>query len=178
MKTVFVSGCYDILHAGHIQFFNDARKLGDQLIVCIPTDEVYAVYKGRHPALPLVHRLTVMEALRMVDRVVLGSDASNPALNFKEVFLGIRPNILAVTDDDQFEQLKRELCATTGAEYVKLPKTAPFRPISSSEIRRRIYEREENRTGSSPVSSASSAPAVLGEVAAQSRDAAWQHYTI
>lgn len=40
VKRVFVSGCYDILHAGHVQFFREARALGDHLTVCFASNEV------------------------------------------------------------------------------------------------------------------------------------------
>lgn len=41
-KKVFVSGCYDIMHAGHLQFFSEARALGDFLIVSFASDDVLA----------------------------------------------------------------------------------------------------------------------------------------
>jgi len=40
MKKVFISGCYDILHGGHIQFFKEARALGNHLTVCFASDQV------------------------------------------------------------------------------------------------------------------------------------------
>lgn len=135
--TVFVSGCYDILHAGHIEFFKQARALGDILIVCIPTDEVIYIHKKRRSALPFEHRKRVIEAIKYVDSVVIGAD-TEPGLNFKTEFLKIKPDILAVTEDDMFEEKKRNLCALTGTKYVKLPKTLDIEPISSTQIRSKI----------------------------------------
>lgn len=130
---VFVSGCYDILHGGHIEFLAMARSLGTSLVVCAPTDRVYRIHKGRSPVVPFEHRLAVLRALRMVDRVEIGDDP-DPGLNFKSVFLRLKPGILAVTDDDQFEHKKRALCDEVGASYVKLPKSLGFAKVSTSEI--------------------------------------------
>ena len=44
-RKVFVSGCYDILHTGHVQFFQDAKALGDHLTVCFASDEVLMLAK-------------------------------------------------------------------------------------------------------------------------------------
>ncbi len=70
----------------------------------------------------------------MVDEVVIG-EGTEPGLDFKEHFLRIRPDILAVTEDDQYAADKQALCAQVGAEYVRLPKTPPqFSPVSTSGI--------------------------------------------
>ena len=51
MKKVFVSGCYDIVHAGHIQFFEEARALGDYLIVSFASEPVLWHHKQRKPSI-------------------------------------------------------------------------------------------------------------------------------
>ncbi|PXA05455.1 cytidyltransferase [Coraliomargarita sinensis] len=138
MKKVFISGCYDILHGGHIQFFKEARALGDHLTVCFASDKVLWEHKKRRTSIPQDHKLALITALDIVDQVVIG-DCDELGLDFKEHFLTIKPDILAVTEDDQYEAQKRELCAHVGAEYVKLPKTPPqFTPVSTSSIVRNI----------------------------------------
>ncbi len=138
MIKVFVSGCYDILHAGHIEFFSQARALGDHLTVSFASSEVLMHHKQRRSSLPDEHKKALIEALSMVDSVVIGA-GTELGLDFKEDFLRLRPDILAVTDDDQYETIKRELCATVGAKYVRLPKTPPrFAPVSTSQVVRWI----------------------------------------
>ena len=85
MKTVFVSGCYDILHAGHVQFFNEAKALGDHLTVCFASDEILWKHKNRRSSLPQSHKQAVIQSLKMVDEVVIGA---NPelGLDFKDHF--------------------------------------------------------------------------------------------
>ena len=134
MIRVFVSGCYDIIHAGHVQFFREARALGDHLTVCFASNEVLWLHKQRRSSLPDDHKRAVLAALEMVDEVVLG-EGLEEGLDFRDHFLRLRPNILAVTEDDKYATLKRELCAQVGARYVVLPKTPPkFSPVSTTQI--------------------------------------------
>ena len=82
-----------------------------------------------------------MTALDMVDQVVIG-DCNELGLDFKEHFLKTQPDVLAMTEDDQYADAKRALCAQVGAEYVVLPKTPPqFTPVSTSSIVRKIRTR-------------------------------------
>lgn len=79
-----------------------------------------------------------MSALDVVDQVVIGT-CQELGLDFKDHFLSLKPDILAVTEDDQYGAIKRELCAQVGAEYIVLPKTPPqFTPVSTSSIVRGI----------------------------------------
>jgi cytidyltransferase-like protein len=134
MKKVFVSGCYDILHAGHVQFFNDAKALGDHLTVCFASDEVLWEHKKRRPSIPQEHKQVLIQALEMVDDVVIGTNMEI-GLDFKDHFLRIKPDILAVTEDDQYAEKKIALCKQTGTQYYVLPKTPPkFEPVSTTKI--------------------------------------------
>jgi len=65
------------------------------------------------------------DGLVMVDKVVIG-ESTEEGLDFKDNFLMLRPDILVVTEDDHYADMKRELCEQVGAEYVVLPKTPPF----------------------------------------------------
>ena len=143
MIRVFVSGCYDILHAGHVQFFREARALGDHLTVSFASAEVLWRHKQRRSSLPDEHKRALLASLGMVDEVVVGADLEE-GLDFKQEFLRLRPDILAVTEDDKYTPLKQALCAQTGTRYVVLPKTPPqFPPISTTEIVRWIRAPQE-----------------------------------
>lgn len=138
MIRVFVSGCYDILHAGHVQFFREAKALGDHLTVSFASADVLWRHKQRRSSLPDDHKRALLAALDMVDEVIV-SHGTELGLDFREDFLRLRPDILAVTEDDRYSELKRALCAEVGARYVVLPKTPPqFSPISTTEIVRWI----------------------------------------
>lgn len=134
MKRIFISGCYDIIHAGHIQFFEEARALGDHLTVCFASDEVLWEHKQRRSSLPEDHKCALLNELNVVDDVVVGRN-SEMGLDFKDHFLRLKPDVLVVTEDDQYAAEKLELCAEVGAVYKVLKKTPPrFAPVSTSGI--------------------------------------------
>jgi rfaE bifunctional protein nucleotidyltransferase chain/domain len=74
--TIWVNGCFDVVHAGHIELLKYARSVGDRLVVGLDTDERVQSSKGpTRPINSLLHRKAVMEAIRYVDEVVaFGSD--------------------------------------------------------------------------------------------------------
>ncbi|MGB0369882.1 MAG: adenylyltransferase/cytidyltransferase family protein [Opitutales bacterium] len=73
MKRVFVSGCYDIIHAGHIQFFREARSLGDHLTVCFASDGVLWEHKNRKFSLPEDHKRAILkESAKRMKSWILG----------------------------------------------------------------------------------------------------------
>ncbi len=135
---IFVSGCYDILHAGHVQFFSDARALGDELTVCFASADALWAHKKRRSSLPDEHKKVILESLSVVDRVVIGT-SDKLGLDFEEHLLRLKPDVLAVTSDDEYSDLKRALCSRVGTEYRILDKTPPkFQPVSTSELIRFI----------------------------------------
>ncbi len=69
MKKVFVSGCYDIVHAGHIQFFEEARALGDYLIVSFASEPVLWHHKQRKPSIPDEHKKFCWKACAWLTRL-------------------------------------------------------------------------------------------------------------
>ncbi len=143
MKKVFVSGCYDILHAGHLQFFEEARALGDYLIVSFASAEVLWHHKRRKPSIPDDHKFALLQSLRMVDEVIM-THGTDEGIDFKNEFIESKPAYLVVTEDDKYAPLKRELCDRVGAEYVILAKTPPrFEPVSTSSIVRWVQAPHE-----------------------------------
>jgi cytidyltransferase-like protein len=134
MLHIFVSGCYDIIHAGHVQFFREAKALGDFLTVSFASEEVLWEHKQRRSSLPDEHKKGILEALEMIDQVVIGTGKEH-GLDFLEDFKRLKPDILVVTEDDQYGEKKRALCAEIGAEYVVLPKTPPkYEPVSTTQL--------------------------------------------
>ena len=133
MKKIFVSGCFDILHGGHIEFFKQAKALGDYLTVCVASDEVILAYKNKPPSIPLQHRMAVIKSLSMVDEVISSTNLDS-VFDFKDYFLSTKPDCLAVTSDEKHEAEKRAFCESAGAEYVRLPKDLDYDKVSTSGI--------------------------------------------
>lgn len=142
MKKVFVSGCYDIIHAGHILFFEDAKALGDHLTVCFANAKVLEITKYRKPALPDDHKKHILSSLSCVDEVVSSSDI-DPVFDFRSHIDVLKPDIIAVTEDDRNIVPKREFCKEKGIEFVILPKRNTLSQVSTTSILtsiKNIYE--------------------------------------
>src|SRR5512139_531648 len=74
-KLVFTNGCFDILHAGHVRYLNQARALGDALVVAVNSDRSVREIKGPgRPIIPEMERAEVLTALACVDFVFLFDD--------------------------------------------------------------------------------------------------------
>lgn len=78
MKIVLVTGGFDPLHSGHIDYFNEAKQLGDKLIVGVNSDDWLTRKKGK-AFMPATDRIRVIESLKMVDNVILFNDTDNTA---------------------------------------------------------------------------------------------------
>jgi cytidyltransferase-like protein len=138
MKKIFVSGTYDILHAGHIQFFKEARALGDYLIVSCCSNKNLLLYKGRRGSMPEDNKKILLESVRYIDKVIIGSDDGG-IWDFVPAFLKEKPDMLVVTEDDKHTADKKKFCQEHGVEFIILPKTPPAATsISTTEIIKNI----------------------------------------
>lgn len=79
MRIVLVTGGFDPLHFGHLNYFTEARKLGDKLIVGVNSDAWLTRKKGR-PFLPCWERMEIIRNLKMVDQVIAFRDEDNSAI--------------------------------------------------------------------------------------------------
>lgn len=137
MKTVYIPGCWDLLHIGHVLVLEAAKKLGDMLIVGVAGDETILSDKGRYPIIRQDQRLYMVSSLKCVD-----SASIYRSLNFIPHLVHYQPDILAV--GEQWGTEKRHKDAEKWmAEYhrsiVRLPYT---KGISTSEIIKRVKERK------------------------------------
>lgn len=117
-RIVFTNGCFDLLHSGHIQYLNQAKALGDILIVGINTDESVKRIKGPlRPINPLEERIRVLSALSCVDYVlVFDEDIPNAVIRL------VRPEIFVKGGDYQRADLpEAALVEEMGGQVVILP---------------------------------------------------------
>jgi len=121
MKKVFVSGCYDVLHAGHVTFFQAAKALGDHLIVCFANDEVLRLAKNRKPSMRQDYKKILISSLQVVDQVVSSSNI-DPVFDFIDHLHALKPDVWVVTDDDQHIEKKEQVSKDFGIEFVVLSK--------------------------------------------------------
>jgi D-beta-D-heptose 7-phosphate kinase/D-beta-D-heptose 1-phosphate adenosyltransferase len=89
-KLVFTNGCFDLLHAGHVRYLNQARALGDALVVCLNSDISVRELKGPgRPIVPADERAEVLAALACIDYVFIFDD-----LTPQRVIDAIVPDVL------------------------------------------------------------------------------------
>ncbi len=130
--VVFTNGCFDILHAGHIHLFQEAKKYGDILFVAVNDDLSVRNLKGpARPIFPLNERLEVLEAIETIDYLVAFSQDTP-----RELIKVLLPDVLVKGGDwKPDEVVGREEVEGAGGKVIIVP-YLPGR--SSSEILEKI----------------------------------------
>lgn len=115
-KKVFVSGCYDMLHSGHVAFFKEASSYGD-LYVGIGSDRTIEELKHRKTVYSEKERLYMVKSIRYVTDAYINSGAG--MMDFVETVERVKPNVFVVNSDGGSDT-KRRFCEERGIEYVVL----------------------------------------------------------
>lgn len=103
---VMTNGCFDILHPGHVQYLQEAKALGDRLLVAVNSDESVQRLKGpSRPINPLAHRMAVLAGLQSVDWVVPFSEDTPERLICR-----VLPDVLVKGGDYTIEQIAGGSC--------------------------------------------------------------------
>jgi cytidyltransferase-like protein len=133
-KKVMVSGCYDLIHGGHIAFFKTAAAYGD-LYVSLGRDENLLRLKGKNPVFAEEERLFLVKSVRYVYDAFLASGTG--MLDFKPDLERIKPDIFIVNHDGSTRD-KELLCKELGIEYIVLERIPePGLPARSSSATKR-----------------------------------------
>ncbi|HET8759900.1 MAG TPA: D-glycero-beta-D-manno-heptose 1-phosphate adenylyltransferase [Nitrospiria bacterium] len=138
-RVVFTNGCFDLLHIGHTRYLQEARSLGDLLMVAINSDASVSALKGpERPLVPEQERAEVLAALGCVDYVTI-FDAPDPA----DVIAAIQPDVLAKGGDWPVDKIVgREVVQARGGRVVSIPLVPGS---STTGLVRRIVERATTR---------------------------------
>ena len=116
MKKVFVSGCYDMLHSGHVAFFKEASSYGE-LYVGIGSDATIQELKSRKTVNSEQERLYMVKAIRYVKDAFINRGSG--LMDFVETVDMVKPDVFVVNEDGGSDT-KRKFCAERGIEYVVL----------------------------------------------------------
>lgn len=116
VKKVFVSGCFDLLHSGHVEFFKEAASYGD-LYVALGSDRTVNGLKGRPPVNTEAERLFMVQSVSWVKEAFISQGSG--ILDFEVELRTIRPDIFIVNEEGS-TPAKRELCGSLGIEYLVL----------------------------------------------------------
>jgi len=115
-KKVFVTGCYDLLHSGHIEFFREASQYGD-VYVALGSDKTVFGLKGRTPVNSEQERLFMVKAVSYVHDAFISQGSG--ILDFETELREMRPDYFVVNSDGSIPE-KETLCKELGVEYVVL----------------------------------------------------------
>jgi len=131
-RVVFTNGCFDLLHPGHIRSLEDARSLGDALIVGLNSDVSVNQLKGQgRPVIPERERAEILAALECVDAVVIFDD-----LTPQRVIAALLPDVLVKGGDWPGDQIVgREEVEAAGGRVVSVPIVSGY---STYEILKKI----------------------------------------
>lgn len=135
MKKIFVTGCFDMLHSGHVAFLQETAEYGD-LYVGLGSDNTVYELKGRHPVNSQQERQYMISALRCVKSCVVNSGSGY--LDFLQELKQIKPDMFIVNGDGNSPE-KEALCKKMGIEYRVLQRIPhPGLPARSTTAIRQI----------------------------------------
>ncbi len=130
-RVVFTNGCFDIIHAGHVRYLTEAKKIGDILVIGLNSDSSVSTIKPGRPIIPEQQRAEVLSALSMVDYVTLFNEDTP-----YELIREIKPDILVKGADWDLKNI-------VGNDIVKEVHTIPFvEGISTTEIIKKIQSKK------------------------------------
>lgn len=116
-ELVFVSGCFDVLHFGHIYFLRQAKMLGKKLLVVIHDDESIRKKKGENrPINPVGYRLEMLKELKSVDFITVWNGWETIADFFKE----LKPGTIAVTRGTYEKKTIKQIADEIGVNLVPI----------------------------------------------------------
>lgn len=116
-SVVFTNGCYDLLHPGHIRLLEQARSLGDVLILALNSDASVRLSKGSgRPLIPQGERAALAASLEAVDAVALFDEATP-----RELIAAVLPDILVKGADWSHFIAGREEVEASGGRIVVIP---------------------------------------------------------
>jgi FAD synthetase len=131
------TGVFDLLHPGHLYFLTEARRLGDELVVVVARDQTARRLK-HEPYVPEMIRREMVEALKPVDRAILGSPT-----DIYQTVVEVRPDLIALGHDQIFNEAEVEReCARRGVP-AKVVRVGVLRhdELATRRIVERILER-------------------------------------
>lgn len=115
-KVVLVGGCFDILHPGHVIFLQKAKKMGDNLVVLLESDEKIKQLKGNHrPFFNQKERAVVLKGLKFIDQIIMLPFIKSDA-DYEKVIKKLKPDIIAATFGAPDNYHKQRIAKIVGAK--------------------------------------------------------------
>jgi D-beta-D-heptose 7-phosphate kinase/D-beta-D-heptose 1-phosphate adenosyltransferase len=117
-RIVFTNGCFDLLHLGHVRYLEEAKSLGDILVVAVNSDSSVRKLKGpKRPILPEADRTEILSGLECVDYITIFNEPDPLKL-----ITSLKPDLLVKGGDWAREQIVgREVVENSGGELLIIP---------------------------------------------------------
>jgi len=147
-KIVLATGAFDLLHYGHLNFLEEAKRAGGRnarLIVIVARDKTVEARKGKRPIVREDQRRALIEALKPVDDAILGFED----MNYSAVIEKLKPDVIAVGyDQSDIKRAVEEIIEKKGLKIkvFEAKKLSADDIDSSSKIKRRVIELERNNS--------------------------------
>ena len=138
-SIVFTNGCFDLIHVGHVRYLQEARKLGDLLIVALNSDDSVKTIKGnKRPIVPEHERAEVLAALECVDFVVIFHEPDP-----YDIISLLRPHVLVKGGDwNEDAIVGKDIVEAIGGRVVRIPVIQGASTTSIIENIAEIYSEE------------------------------------
>ncbi len=138
MVTAMTSGCFNILHPGHVWFLKECKKLCTHLVVAVARDEITKV--KRVPVFNEEQRKYMLEHLHMIDRVMF-EDEEMPPNNIKRLLESVQPDFYITNTDNPNLEVYKEVCEELEIPFILMNRNNKgMFNISTTEIIRKIRE--------------------------------------
>lgn len=130
LQVVMIGGAFEIIHPGHIHTMEEAKKLGNTLVVVVATDKSVTKNKGREPVTVQEWRVRLVAALRIVDAAIPGGQGS-----IYDTLERVRPDVVALGYDQNHNPVEIEDQARRRGIKLKVVRlTSPMPDIKTSRI--------------------------------------------
>jgi D-beta-D-heptose 7-phosphate kinase/D-beta-D-heptose 1-phosphate adenosyltransferase len=133
-KIVMCNGVFDLLHRGHIELLNYAKKIGTKVVVAINSDSSVRKIKGKNrPFINEQERKKILLSMSCIDEVVIFDE-----INISTIIQKIKPNILLRGDDYSVKEIRKRDSLNP---EIKIKIFKKIKGISTTEISKKIYKK-------------------------------------
>lgn len=139
-KIVLATGAFDLLHYGHLKFLQEAKKAGgkySKLVVVVARDKTVEERKGTKPILPEKQRKSLVEAIKPVDKAILG----RKDFSIEDIIREVKPDIIAIGyDQEDMQRMVEQALGLLGLEIkiIQIEKFGREDLDSSTKIKKKI----------------------------------------
>jgi FAD synthetase len=132
---VIAFGSFSMMHPGHLTYLEEARKLGNHLVVVLTTDRNILKEKGRPPVFNEAERKHLVSSLKFVDEVLIGSEG-----DFLAIVRKVNPDVIALGYDSRYDEKKLEKGLADLGLRAKVRRIRKFTGHRTREIIRKIKD--------------------------------------